>query len=319
MKNVFRKMCLVSLVLAVASTATVQAGTVRTWNAGATSTAWETTTNWDGGTVPGAGADVYVTQDRTGASGYAPVINSAAAVDYVAVGWAGFGSGNTSLTVNSGSLASTYETNVGNASVGTLTVNGGTAQAGWDMTVGTFGGTGTLNVNGGTASTPYQMVLGRGVGSAGTINTSGTGIVNVAGNLVVGWAGGTGSLNMNGGTVNSNGTFWFAPDLGSQANINILDGVLNLKGATQIDVGGTYHVEIQKGTINWYNSLSNGPETILAWAAAGKWSGYGSGANIRASYDDVTHITAITAVPEPATMALLSLGGIAMLRRNRKK
>lgn len=315
MKNVFRKMCLVSLVLAVASTATVQA--FSQWGAGvnpATSTAWETATNWNN--VPAYGQDVYVTADRTGT--YAPVINSAATGDFVLVGWAGFGSGNTTLTVNSGSLTSAKEIQVGNASVGTLTVNGGAAHAGWDMVVGDATGTGTLNVNGGTADTPYQMVLGRGVGSAGTLHTT-AGTVNVAGNLVVGWAGGTGSLNMNGGTVNSNGTFWFAPDLGSQANINILDGVLNLKGATQIDVGGTYHVEIQKGTINWYNSLPNGPETILAWAAAGKWSGYGSGANIRASYDAGTQITTITAVPEPATMALLSLGGIAMLRRNRKK
>lgn len=155
--------------------------------------------------------------------------------------------------------------------------------------------TGELQV--GTVASPDYGVFEM---SSGTVTVKATGGYLKDGNVVVGWRGGKGRINMTGGTLNMEGHVWLGVAAGDYAEVNMFDGVLNIKGSVEADGANPwYHVEIQKGTVNWYNTDPNGPAYVRGLANEGKWTGYGDGANIRATYDPATHITTITAVSTP--------------------
>ena len=168
----------------------------------------------------------------------------------------------------------------------------------------------TLNVDGGSLTTPDLWL-----GLDGTLANHGIldmtdGTVTVSSTLAIGFNTGKGTINMSGGTINVTGNLAL-PNAGGYGAINLYDGLIDITGGF-IPTDGSYHIEIQEGTMKIagdYEAL------VYYWASQGWWTGYGDPAKIVASYDAGSNVTTVT--PEPATMVLLSLGGMALLRRKR--
>lgn len=157
MKKLSRTLYVIIFALATANMAGAAGGI---WTAGGGSNLWQTPTNWQLG-LPTSSDATYVTHDFT--VSYAPVINAGvnAVSSQVLVGWAALSSGETSLTVNGGSLATpNLWLGLGgtNANHGTLNVNAGTVNAG-TLIVGWQGGKGTLNMMGGTVNVTGTFFL----------------------------------------------------------------------------------------------------------------------------------------------------------------
>ncbi len=141
---------------------------------------------------------------------------------------------------------------------------------------------------GGIYTAAHRFYLGDNAGATGTVNVAGT--LNVELNNIYIGAGGVGELN-------------------------VLDGgVLNVKafgGAWVHDVAGGSTVSI------FGNGVINGLDTALGNAngkiAAGGFYGNGILGNVEAVMID-GH-AAIVALPEPATMILLGLGGLLLRKR----
>ncbi len=114
--------------------------------------------------------------------------------------------------LDSGSLSVGGITYLGMNGAGTFYHTGGT------YTVGTFSTEGNL-ISGG------DLNLGQNEGSTGEYNMTGTGVINVGGNLYVGVEG-TGTFNQNGGTVNT-GEVIVKVESGGNGTYNMSGGTLN--------------------------------------------------------------------------------------------
>jgi hypothetical protein len=201
MKNVYRTLCLVSFVLTFVVSAAWSAGGI--WTAGGGSNLWQTSANWQSG-LPTSSDATYITHDFTVA--YAPVINTgvSAVSNQVIVGWAALSSGDTSLTINGGSLATPNL---------------------WVGLGGTAANHGAINVNYGTV-TASTIILGW-QGGKGTLNMSG-GTVNVSGTFFLsGDSSSTCELNLLGGVLNVEGGFGWVD---SQYHVEITSGRMLIKG-----------------------------------------------------------------------------------------
>jgi hypothetical protein len=210
-----------------------------------------------------------------------------------------------------------------------------------------FGG--TLNLSSGTLTSAKEYQVGRceyTMGQTGMptsyINISGTGKLEVTTadkDLVVG-AGSVGILNMSGGEVEvlTTGTKADRYGVAVACGYNSTaygQGYINLSGGTirawnigigepvsgkgggkygRVDITGTGQLVL---TGDWTNPLDGGNGQRLA--------GYISAHSVRCSDSnytiglsfDGTNTTVQAVVPEPATVALLGLGGLALLRRRK--
>ena len=94
-----------------------------------------------------------------------------------------------------------------NKGTGTLTMSGGTlTKTGGDETfVGRDQGTGTLTQSGGTITLNHNLYVGQSGSSNGTLNISGSAVLNLGRDFVIGRESGTGTLNMTGGTITKTG------------------------------------------------------------------------------------------------------------------
>jgi len=146
---------------------------------------------------------------------------------------------------------------------------------------------------GGSVTFGEHMWIGLTAGSVGTLDING-GTVSVAQMIGLGWDGGTGYVNVNDG------------GLLALSNIHG-DGATSIKGGSLLSINGT-------GVITLPNDFVGVIET---YAGAGLIAGDGIPGNVQASFaDGVTTVV----VPEPASMILLGLGGLALLRaRSRKR
>jgi len=183
---------------------------------------------------------------------------------------------------------------------------------------------GTINV--GTEIDRRDMRIGF-RDATGTVNMS-SGTINVSGNLLVGGTfieviadpyqeiphPGTGRLNMTGGVVSVADANALEIGLdGSKGWVDLLGGTIMAGDLTMgaADSG----LNITEGTL-----ILNGDkrENVLGLIGAGLITAYGGTSGAECQYDyDVLNPgkTTVTAIPEPATIALLGLGAFALRRR----
>jgi hypothetical protein len=186
--------------------------------------------------------------------------------------------------------------NGGAGVVGTLTIDlGGQVNVGSWLGIG-HNGTGIAIVEG-TLSTNSHLWMGAGgSGGNGTLTINNGGVVNVGGNIGLGTinastpSGGTAVINVNdGGLLNL--YQW-------SATTSIMDGsVLNINGTGTVIIGGN-----RVGQAYDYFGLGKIASDLGA---------------IDAIYTAEGDFTTITAIPEPATMVLLGLGALGLLRKKK--
>ena len=162
-----------------------------------------------------------------------------------------------------------------------LTIDSGTFSVGSYLIAGAHGKIDiSLSGTGSIDAGEYFKLGGASYSEAIMTMTGGT--MDCAELIVGGDSGGTGYLDLSGGTVTT--------DILTM-NTN---GTLNISGGKLVLVGNILDIT------SYGNIVANGGEGVLNYA-----------------YDSVNDVTSITAIPEPATLVILGLGGL-MLRSGKK-
>jgi hypothetical protein len=248
-------------------------------------------------------------------------------------------------TVSTGAIGNTNAFNVANnGATGTATILDGIINISGHLNVGNGRKTvdevvtpsnGLLDMQGGTINIGFSdtaldwrnLRIGHNEG-VGVMNMSG-GTINVNGGIIVGSTNiqiieepyeeiphpGSGTLTMTGGLI-------------SAADANSLDiGVLDSTGWVDL-LGGIImagDLVIENGGLNITEGMlilaGDKMQTVLDYIDAGLLTAYGGASYADWQYDyNVRNDfrTTVTAIPEPATVALLSLGALVILRRRKK-
>jgi hypothetical protein len=250
---------------------------------------WDNPSNWTLGVVP---------QDATTPPNSAtPQWNNDA----------GIRNGNTAL-IDSATTATTYSLNIGlygavsgvNMTGGSLTVGnwGMNIGRGGDGNTGHTGSYGTFQMSGGILNADYinlpqqwgtspiisgHWIMDGGIANANWLKLGGAGV-------------GVGILDLNGGEINLNDWFDIA---GTSSSMDVEAGVMNI-----------HFLEEETGP-----TLEDKFNEIQGWIDAGYITAYDGTGVVGYSYDLGTEEISIYAVPEPATLSLLLVGGLFLRRK----
>lgn len=286
------------LTVVIALTLATAAAPGATWDGGGDGVTWSDRFNWSGDTVPGGGSDI-------GISGPATItLNTRAPSSGNFDGW-GFGTG---VTVNITSTGAFY---------------GGRSGGGEPVATGAA----IVNVNGGTFSSSYFNWNGL------TINASGAANVSVSGGRDYNANQRNGTLSLTGSvaTVNAkhyDSNHWFdfhdGFDTRFVADVNGVSTIIfNSNGQSRGLIIGSQadlYIDLTALTTTGTWTLINADQGLGANEKFVEHiSGVPTGWTAAVTYDTANSDVLLTVVPEPATMALLAVGGLGALARHRRR
>ncbi len=278
-----KKVLLVFIVLAMVASASASTY----WIGGASGT-WESTANWrlsDGTTpvAPSSGENTKMGDGTRSDYTASPVISLASAAD------------SAKLYV--------YE--------GTLNLNSG-------ANLVTSGGYSYVGYNNGAAGNGIAVVN---INSGAILS-----IMESGADLRISSDDGDGTVNLNGGTLNVADKIYMGYDNAFAARLNIYSGTatigrLYMHRNNWVGDGSNNGVtNIEGGTLIITDSSGLGEtalgEYLAGYRDSGNIIGYDGAGSVEMVWEEGTGMI-LTAVPEPMTLSLLGLGGLALLRRRR--